>query len=105
MTCVALHDLTKEIDLASLADLLGYSPKVMNILTFILTSSGLQLLSQLTGQVRQLNPLHRYGPDGPKNITTRPSAHEKQRVAHPRPRAPTVRHAAVRSRIVSGFRD
>jgi site-specific recombinase XerD len=27
----ALHDLTKEIDPASLADLLGYSPKVMNI--------------------------------------------------------------------------
>ena len=27
----ALHDLTKEIDPASLADLLGYSTKVMNI--------------------------------------------------------------------------
>jgi hypothetical protein len=27
----ALHDLIKEIDLASLADLLGYSTKVMNI--------------------------------------------------------------------------
>jgi len=27
----ALHDLTKEMDPASLADLLGYSPQVMNI--------------------------------------------------------------------------
>jgi hypothetical protein len=27
----ALHDLTKEIDPASLADLLGYSTKIMNI--------------------------------------------------------------------------
>jgi hypothetical protein len=27
----ALHDLTKEIDAASLADLLGYSAKIMNI--------------------------------------------------------------------------
>jgi hypothetical protein len=27
----ALHDLTKEIDAASLADLLGYTPKTMNI--------------------------------------------------------------------------
>jgi hypothetical protein len=27
----ALHDLTKEIDPASLADLLGYSAKIMNI--------------------------------------------------------------------------
>lgn len=27
----ALHDLTKEIDAASLADLLGYSTQVMNI--------------------------------------------------------------------------